>query len=178
MAQADKPNTTSLSRRAVMAGAAMLPALAVPAFAGKPKITLDDFRQAYAKLDPNAQAFLRALASEHAEVELAGADPIFAAIERQKQLWATWTSIIEPKEVGSAAYAAYDKLNDAAQTAYNDGMDELLATKPTTRAGATALIAHCLAEDSDLFCGKDEPTYALLRTLEKAMPALDAAVQS
>ena len=132
-----KQHTTT--RRAVLAGAAALPALAIiPATVG----------------------------------DAGGVDPIFAAIERQKQLWAKWTSVIEPKEVRSAAYAAWEKRNETAQTAYNDGMDDLLATKPTTRAGATALITHCLAEDSDLFCRKNEPTYALLRTLEKAMPAL------
>ena len=53
MAQADKPNTTSPSRRAVMAGAAAFPALAIiPATA----------------------------------IAAGGVDPIFAAIERHRQI--------------------------------------------------------------------------------------------
>jgi hypothetical protein len=103
-------------------------------------------------------------------------DPIFTAIERQKQLWDEWTSvsITEPKQVGSRAYAAWDKRNDVAAAAYNDAFDALLATKPATRTGAAALIAHCLSEKSRFSAGTESGGVAqtLLQTLEKAMPAL------
>jgi hypothetical protein len=142
------------SRRTLLAGAAMLPALAVPAFAGKPKITLDDFRQAYAKLDPNAQAFLRALASEHAEVELAaaGVDPIFAAIEKHQQAEAAYAGAYDREEYRNAKHStpATDALEaragefgDAANKLYVD----LVTMTPASLAGCAALLRHLEAHE-------------------------------
>jgi hypothetical protein len=133
------------SRRTLLAGAAALPALAMPALAGKPKITLDDFRQAYAKLDPNAQAFLRALANEHAEVEIAaaGVDPIFDAIERHGIARAIfWTG----------APMTDDTVMDARSNDHEQALADLLTTRPTTVAGCVAVLRHMdhhLAEYED-----------------------------
>jgi hypothetical protein len=103
-------------------------------------------------------------------------DPVFAVIKHSERLWAEWTSvsITEPKQLRSPDYAAWDKRNTAAGDAYNDAFDELLATKPTTRAGAAALIAHCLSEKCRFSAGTESGGVAktLLRTLAKAMPAL------
>jgi hypothetical protein len=103
-------------------------------------------------------------------------DPVFAVIKHSERLWAEWTSvsITEPKQLRSPDYAAWDKRNTAAADAYNDAFDALLATKPATRAGAAALIAHCLSEKSRFSAGTESGGVAktLLRTLEKAMPTL------
>ena len=108
-------------------------------------------------------------------VSIDKADPVFAAIGRQKQLWAEWDHATPPEPpLRSAGYPAWEKWNDAAADAYNDAFDALLATKPATRAGAAALIAHCLSEKSRFSAGTESGGVAktLLRTLEKAMPAL------
>ena len=56
--------------------------------------------------------------------------------------------------------------------AYNAAFDKLLRTKPRTRAGAAALIRHCLAEDARFPRTKAVTRLTLLHTLAKAMPAL------
>ena len=83
----------------------------------------------------------------------------------------------------SPEYDAWDEENGDTCHAYNRALDEFIATKPTTRAGAAALIAFCLADECGKF-GSDnkhsdcKPTRTLLRTLAAAIPTLDAAVQS
>jgi hypothetical protein len=102
-------------------------------------------------------------------------DPIFAAIERQKQLWAEWDHATHPEPpLRSAGYPAWEEWNDAAADAYYGALEALVAIKPTTRAGAAALIAHCIAEDSSRFPSVEEAglANALLQTLAKAMPTL------
>jgi hypothetical protein len=63
--------TKQTTRRAILAGAVALPALSLPAIASEPEITLKDMRQAYAKLDSKSRAFMRALAKEYEEADLA-----------------------------------------------------------------------------------------------------------
>ena len=90
--------------------------------------------------------------------KVASPDPVFAAIECQKELSKKWLAAGE---------------NPRAYAAYNAGIDKLLVTKPTTRAGAAAQIKFCLQEKSGLFAdlegSYDEPL-TLLKTLAKAMP--------
>ena len=76
-------------------------------------------------------------------VSIGKADPVFAAIGRQKQLWAEWDHATHPEPpLRSAGYPAWEKSNDAAADAYYGALEALVAIKPTTRAGAAALIAH------------------------------------
>src|ERR1035437_122171 len=49
------------SRRTLLAGAAMLPALAVPAFAADPALSFEEVKRLYAELDPETKKFFRAL---------------------------------------------------------------------------------------------------------------------
>ena len=96
-------------------------------------------------------------------------DPVFAAIERLRRLDAEWTANIhrEPS-LKSPEYDAWDEENGDTCHAYNRALDEFIATKPTTRAGAVSLIAFCLADECDKFGSDDEhsdcrPTRTLLR---------------
>ncbi len=131
--------TNKQTRRAILAGAAALPTLAIIPVAA---------------------------------IAAGCVDPIFAAIERQKQLWAGWDYTTHPEPpFRSAGYAAWTKWSDAAGRAYNEAFDELLAIKPTTRAGAVALIEYCLSEGARFTNDADDPL-ALLETLAKALPAL------
>ncbi len=88
-------------------------------------------------------------------------DPVIAALRRQRRLYDAFVSTADADKGAAAA------------NAYNTAFDELLKTQPKTRAGAAALIRHCLAEDAR-FPTKAEAGDALtlLRTLAKAMPAL------
>jgi len=144
-----KTKHSTTTRRAVLAGAAALPALSLPALAIPAQV-----------------------------------DPVFAAIERLRRLYAEWTANIhrEPSSE-SPEYNAWDQENGDTCHAYNRALDEFIATKPTTRAGAAALIAFCLADECGKFGSDNEhsdcrPTRALLRTLAAAIPTLDEAVQS
>ena len=89
------------------------------------------------------------------------ADPVIAALRNQQRLYDAFVSAIDTRKGAAAA------------DAYNTAFDELLKTRPKTRAGAAALIHYCLAEDARF------PTEAeggeavkLLRTLAKALPKL------
>ena len=89
------------------------------------------------------------------------ADPVIAALRNQQRLYDAFVSAIDTRKGAAAA------------DAYNTAFDELLKTRPKTRAGAAALIHYCLAEDSRF------PTEAeggeavrLPRTLAKALPTL------
>jgi hypothetical protein len=137
--------TTKQTRRAVLAVAASVPALAIlPA----------------------------------AALSSPAGDSIFAAIDRQKQLWAEWDYETHPEPShGSPEYEAWEQWQHAAGDAYNNGLRAMLKMKPQTREGAAALIAYCLAEDSGMF-GSDAPESEavnerrLLRTIAKAIPDL------
>lgn len=137
--------TTKQTRRAVLVGAASVPALAI-----LPAVALSS----------------------------PAADPIFAAIERQKKLWTEWDYNKHPEPSSdSPEYEAWDQWQHAAGDAYNDGLRAMLKMKPQTREGAAALIAYCLAEESGMF-GSDAPDSEavnerrLLRTIAKAIPDL------
>ena len=128
-------NTTT-SRRAILAGAAAIPALSLPA--------------------------------------IAGTDPAFAAIEKFKAADAENEKVLmlEPARpaLASADYPAWEKKNEAACYKCLDALNEMLATRPTTRAGAVALIGCLLdvwGERTD-----DGDMRALLQTLAKAIPRL------
>ena len=89
------------------------------------------------------------------------ADPVIAALRNQQRLYDAFVSAIDTRKGAAAA------------NAYNTAFDELLKTRPKTRAGAAALIHYCLAEDARF------PTEAeggeavkLLRKLAKALPKL------
>ena len=85
-------------------------------------------------------------------------DPIIDALRDQKRLYDAFVSTIDTDN------------GAAASKAYHAAFNKLLRTKPKTRAGAAALIRHCLAEDGRFTDGDDPVT--LLHTLAKAMPAL------
>jgi hypothetical protein len=113
MAQADKPNTTSLSRRAVMAGAASLPALAIiPATA----------------------------------VAVAGIDPIFAALERHRQIEAAYIAACNEPIDQAKEQAREDRVIKLCHRSSN-ALGELVAMTPTTLAGCAALLRYLEAHE-------------------------------
>jgi hypothetical protein len=182
--------TCKTTRRAFLAGAAALPALSLPAIASEREITLDDFRQAYAKLDPNAQAFLRALANEHAEVEIAaaGVDPIFAAIEKHQQAEAAFAGVYDNEEYRNAKYST-PATNALEERAGEFGVRssaayvELVKMTPTTLAGCAALLRHLEAHERSydqpaLLANHNRAKVAARDLLSRIAAALDATVQS
>ena len=56
-------------------------------------------------------------------------DPVIAALHRQQRLYDAFVSAIDTRKGAAAA------------NAYNTAFDELLKTRPKTRAGAAALIS-------------------------------------
>jgi hypothetical protein len=140
--------TKQTTRRAVLAGAAALPALALPAIASEPEITADDFRQAYAQLDPKSQAFLRALVKEHDDENIIN-DPIWAAIQKHRKLNDAHIAACNATAVASEGVEGLtptikeleDQSGVACEVAIN-ALAELLATTPTTIAGCAALLRH------------------------------------
>ena len=64
------------------------------------------------------------------------ADPVIAALRNQQRLYDAFVSAIDSRKEA------------VTRNAYNTAFDELLKTKPRTRAGAAALIHYCLAEDA------------------------------
>lgn len=111
-------------------------------------------------------------------VSIGKADPVFAAIGRQKQLFKNWHAVSAneppPKTTDRSAWA---KRNEAASNTYNAGIDTLMLTKPATIAGAVALIEFCFTEKTGLFDSGEsgDETRTLLKTLAKALPTLKAA---
>jgi hypothetical protein len=101
--------TTTTSRRAILAGAAMLPAVSLPPLAAEP-------------------------------------DPIFAAIEKMKVTDAEHGRRCEgePKVRGPEYETWYEAQGIACYVAA-DARDEMLATVPTTVAGAVAMMDAVLA---------------------------------
>ena len=90
-------------------------------------------------------------------------DPVIAKIRKQQRLFDLWTAVADDDD---------DKCT-AACAAYNAAFEKLLRTKPRTRAGAAALVKHCLAEDARFPGAPDGgDAVTLLRTLAKALPAL------
>jgi hypothetical protein len=107
-------------------------------------------------------------------------DPVLGILARLKVLSAAWTKTVKQEPpFGSPATEAWDVENATACHAYNDALDELISTKPTTHAGAVAMIAYCLKKTGGRF-GDDESddhaaSRALLKTLAAAIPTLKAA---
>jgi hypothetical protein len=109
----------NISRRALAAGLALAPVAGLPALAGA------------------AQQ----------------ADPILAAIERHNEAWRSFEAVCqltdnvlaeqEGREVTQEDEAAYDVARDIEESL----MDDLLATVPTTKAGARAAIKHLIRYD-------------------------------
>ena len=88
-------------------------------------------------------------------------DPVIAALRNQQRLYDAFVSAIDTRKGAAAA------------NAYNTAFDELLKTRPKTRAGAAALIHYCLAEDSRFpTAAEGGDAMKLLRTLAKALPPL------
>ena len=102
--------SSTTSRRAILAGAAMLPAISLPALAA------------------------------------AEPDPIFAAIEKMKATDAAHGRRCEGEpEVRGPEYEAWYEAQGIACYAAADARDEMLATVPTTVAGAVAMLDAVLA---------------------------------
>ncbi len=112
--------TQSLSRRAIAAGLALAPVAGLPASAGAVLTTLDP-------------------------------DPIIAAIERHRNGWKTFEEVcqitdeIMAKSQGREVTQEDKNAYEAANRAEEIDLANLLATKPTTKAGARAAIEHLLA---------------------------------
>jgi hypothetical protein len=115
---------TQTTRRAVLGGAAALPAMSLPA--------------------------------------VAAPDPVFAAIEKFNALNAKLRGIVEPEnadgniEPDTPEYKAWRAAHDAASDKCWDAKNAVLATVPTTAAGALAFLKlflspelHFLVEDDD-----------------------------
>lgn len=150
MAQADKPNTTSLSRRAVMAGAASLPALAIiPATA----------------------------------VAAAGVDPIFAAIERHRQIEAAYVAACNEHVEQAREPAREDRVVKLCHRSSN-ALGELVAMTPTTVAGCAAVLRYLETHEKSydeavlLHNHSDNVSVPARDLLSRIAAALDAAVQS
>jgi len=104
--------TASLSRRAILAAVAAVPALAVPALAvgTQPKeYTDDELRRMFAELRPGTQEFLRNIALEHVETENKKRDAKLIELwEKLQQAKATWKKFINGPQ--ARAERRYDKL--------------------------------------------------------------------
>ena len=90
-------------------------------------------------------------------------DPVITELRKKKRLYDAFVNTIDT-----------DGNEAAARNAYNAAFDEAAAERNReTRAGAAALIRHCLVEDAR-FPTKAEggDAVTLLHTLAKAMPAL------
>ena len=61
-------------------------------------------------------------------------DPVIAKIHKQRQLYQSWTAVIDDDDDKSTAACA----------AYNTAFKRLVRTKPRTRTGAVALVRYCL----------------------------------
>jgi hypothetical protein len=102
-------------------------------------------------------------------------DPVYALIERQKQLGDNWSVAVKNEPMSDTPkYRIWYKREGRACKAYNAGIDKLLRTKPTTSASAVALIEFCLNEDTCLFRnnGCTDECVALLELICKAIPTL------
>ena len=91
-------------------------------------------------------------------------DPIFAAIERVNATWAAYsdacdlTDNVAREEKGETVSEADKTIYELARTAWQEAEDALVATIPTTLAGARAAIAYlveygkdCVPENSGRF---------------------------
>lgn len=126
--------TTTPSRRAVLAGTAT--ALAAGSVVNLAALAI-------AKADTRRQ-----LGDDSASDKLSFADPIFSAIERhraaelRKLAAGAAYAVMSPTDPN---YAAVQAADDAARDEQELAGAALLETKPTTRAGVSALIAYVLA---------------------------------
>jgi hypothetical protein len=104
-------------------------------------------------------------------------DPAFAAIDR---LWAARKAheVVceqEPGDCHSPLWAEWNVGSDAACSAEWNAMEAMVQTRPTTKAGARALIAAHLKHQRDEVSGHsntDEIDEMLLRSLAEAIPHL------
>ena len=120
MSQADSPNTTSPSRRALLAGA---PAAAVTTLAAGNVVNVLAIAEAKAStLDP-----IHALIAEHIE-----------AVKADRQANKIWGSIPGSLPEYDAAEEVVTKTGDRSRGL----LMKLLCAKPTTLEGVAALLAH------------------------------------
>jgi hypothetical protein len=163
--------STQTSRRAVLAGAAAMPALALPALANDDTaMSADEIRRRYREADPQVKAIMRVLVRDD-DAANAQPDPVFAAIERFKayDAVATETSKQEPKP-RSPEYPAWKVKRHTEMEKWNALRDAMFQTVPTTQAGAFALVAVATggeyAAEGDV---ETEDALMLLDTLAKAV---------
>jgi hypothetical protein len=144
--------TTTTSRRAILAGAAVLPALAIPAMTMLP----------------------------------AGADPIFAAIERHRQIEAAYVAACNA--IPSAKFLT-PAINEMEKHAGNlchrssDALGDLVAMTPTTLAGCAALLRYLEAHEeaydrTAMLDDHNQAKEAARDLLSRIAATLEAAVQS
>jgi hypothetical protein len=88
-------------------------------------------------------------------VDDAGADPIFAAIERHKASYAAFSHVLTLKddfeqqhedETPEPEQAEWDRREEETCTAEVDACDEMIATGPTTLPGLLALLRYIKRE--------------------------------
>ena len=141
--------TTTTSRRAILAGAAMLPAVSLPALA------------------------IPALAS-------AESDPAFAAVEQFKKAWIAHGKSCQSEptlpdgcpEFGTPNYIAWCEANDAACNDDADAFEKMLATRPTTNAGAAAIVRAYSDTHGEL---DNEWCQALLEKLHESLTSREGS---
>jgi hypothetical protein len=128
--------TSKTSRRAVLAGAAMLPALAViPATAG----------------------------------DAGGVDPIFAAIEKHRQIEAAYVAACnEPIGDEATEQTTEARVNEHCHGS-SDALGELVAMTPTTLAGCAAMLRYLEAHEKSY----DEPVLLDNHSDNVSVPAQD-----
>ena len=142
--------TTTTSRRAILAGAALLPAASLPAIAAPAAAT--------------------------------GHDPAFATVERFKRAWDELGKVVQSEPTlpdgrpasGTAEYDAWSEVKAAVGNEQITALEKMLATRPTTNAGAAAIIRVYAETHGEL---DSEFGQALLESLHSFLSG-DVAVQS
>jgi hypothetical protein len=174
---------TTTTRRAILAGAAALPALAVPAFAADPALSFEEVKRLYAELDPETKKFFRALTLQDAPAEITDIDPILAAIERHRQIEAAYVAACNEHVEKARESAREDRVVKLCHRSSN-ALGELVAMTPTTVAGCAAVLryleTHEKSYDEAVLLGNhnDNVSVPARDLLSRIAAMLDAAVQS
>lgn len=105
-------------------------------------------RRVFLAAGPAASVF--AILGAAARAEALSFDPIFSAIERHRNAWKAFEAVCQitdeilAKRQGRAVTQEDEDAYEAARAAEESDLDNLLATVPTTKAGARAAIEHLL----------------------------------
>ena len=81
----------------------------------------------------------------------ATADPILPKIEKSKHAWATFDAVCrrEPIPLYTPEHDAWEEQQQETYDAWSEAFEEMVATQPTSRLGAVALIDCFLESERD-----------------------------